>query len=144
LLIGLAIQVISLVAVGVMFQTNSSGPALLAAILAFISAFAMSIGPVSWIVCSEIFPTKVRGRAMSVATFTIWVGCYLVAQTFPMMKASPLIGPAGAFWIYAACCVAAFLFVLKMVPETKGRTLEEIELSWRHTARLGKKEMKRL
>jgi SP family arabinose:H+ symporter-like MFS transporter len=132
LLVGLAIQVASLVAVGVMFQTHGSGPALLVAILAFIAAFAMSIGPVSWIVCSEIFPTKVRGRAMSVATFTIWVCCYLVAQTFPMLKATPWIGPARTFWIYAACCVAAFFFVWRMVPETKGRTLEEIETSWRH------------
>jgi SP family arabinose:H+ symporter-like MFS transporter len=127
LLIGLIAQVIALVAVGWMFQANVGGILLLIAILAFIGAFAMALGPIPWILCSEIFPTRVRGRAMSVATFTIWTSCYIVAQTFPMLNDSPVIGPARTFWIYAACSFAALVFVWKMVPETKGRSLEEIE-----------------
>mgnify|MGYP000409391027 CR=1 FL=1 len=69
--------------------------ALLLAILAFIGAFAMALGPIPWILCSEIFPTRVRGRAMSVATFVIWTACYVVAQTFPILNDNPAIGPAN-------------------------------------------------
>lgn len=130
LLIGLAIQVLALGTVGAMFRGGASGMPLLVAILAFIAAFAMALGPIPWILCSEIFPTKVRGRAMSVATFTIWSSCYVVAQTFPVLNDSPQVGPALTFWIYAACSLLGFFFVLARVPETKGRSLEEIERSW--------------
>lgn len=127
LLIGLVCQVIALGAVGWMFKANTGGIPLLVAILAFIGAFAVALGPIPWILCSEIFPTRVRGRAMSVATFTIWTSCYIVAQTFPMLNDSPAVGPACTFWIYAACSLVALVFVFFMVPETKGRSLEEIE-----------------
>ena len=130
LLTGLALQVVALVFVGWMFWTAAGGVLLLVAILGFIAAFAMALGPIPWIVCSEIFPTKVRGRAMSVATFVIWTACYLVAQTFPMLNDNPAVGPAKTFWIYAGCSLAGLLFVLMKMPETKGRTLEEIEASW--------------
>ncbi|MBI5688324.1 MAG: sugar porter family MFS transporter [Verrucomicrobia bacterium] len=130
LLIGLAVQVAALATVGAMFHAGYNGLPLLLAILAFIGAFAMAMGPISWILCSEIFPTKVRGRAMSVATFVIWTSCYIVAQTFPMLNDNPAIGPAMTFWVYGACSLASLVFVAAMVPETKGRTLEEIEASW--------------
>ncbi len=147
LLIGLAVQVGALGAVGWMFHAGAGGVPLLAAILVFIGAFAMALGPIPWILCSEIFPTKVRGRAMSLATFAIWSACYIVAQTCPMMLklkselppattfldrlASFLaIGPSMTFWVYAACSLLGLLFVWSMVPETKGRSLEEIEASW--------------
>ncbi|RME90271.1 MAG: MFS transporter [Verrucomicrobia bacterium] len=131
LLAGLTIQVLALGAVGLMFAQDGGGLALLIAILAFIAAFAMALGPVSWVVCSEIFPTRVRGRAMSVATFTIWSACYLVAQTFPVLRDSAWVGPARTFWLYAVFSVAAWVFVWRMLPETKGRSLEEIEMAWR-------------
>ncbi|MBI5380349.1 MAG: sugar porter family MFS transporter [Opitutae bacterium] len=130
LLIGLGIQVLALAAVGGMFLAGVKGLLLLVAILGFIAAFAMALGPIPWILCSEIFPTKVRGRAMSLATFTIWTSCYVVAQTFPMLNDNPAIGPAKTFFVYAACSLAGFIFVLTKVPETKGRSLEEIERSW--------------
>jgi SP family arabinose:H+ symporter-like MFS transporter len=130
LLIGLAVQVAALGAVGWMFHTGARGMGLLVAVISFTAAFAMAMGPISWILCSEIFPTKVRGRAMSVATFTIWTSCYIVAQTFPMLNDNPAIGPAKTFGVYAICSLASFIFVLAMVPETKGRSLEEIESSW--------------
>ena len=130
LLVGLFAQVIALGAVGWMFKANVAGIPLLIAILAFIGAFAMALGPIPWILCSEIFPARVRGRAMSVATFTIWTSCYIVAQTFPMLNDSKAVGPALTFWIYAACSLAALIFVLVMVPETKGRSLEEIEANF--------------
>jgi SP family arabinose:H+ symporter-like MFS transporter len=131
LLVGLAVQVAALGTVGAMFRADQGGLPLLLAILTFIGAFAMALGPISWILCSEIFPTKVRGRAMSVATFTIWTSCYIVAQTFPVLNDNPAIGPAITFWVYGACSLAALVFVLALVPETKGRSLEEIEASWR-------------
>jgi MFS transporter, SP family, arabinose:H+ symporter len=131
LLIGTAVQTLALGLVGWMFHTGSTGTALLACIVAFIAAFAMAMGPISWIICSEIFPNKIRGRAMSVATFTIWSCCYLVAQTFPMLNDNPAIGPARTFWIYGVVSLVSFLFTMGVVTETKGRTLEEIEANWR-------------
>ena len=131
LLVGLALQVIFLGAVGWMFHNGIQGMGLLLAIVGFIAAFAMALGPIPWIFCSEVFPTKIRGRAMSIAVFTIWSSCYVVAQTFPMLNDSPAFGPAATFWVYAACSLFGLVFVWAMVPETKGRTLEEIESSWR-------------
>lgn len=131
LLTGLAVQVVALGAVGWMFHVGAGGTPLLLAILAFIGAFAMALGPIPWILASEIFPTRVRGRAMSIATFTIWSSCYVVAQTFPMLNDHPSVGPARTFWIYGAFSLAGWVFVRRMVPETKGKTLEEIEQGWR-------------
>jgi SP family arabinose:H+ symporter-like MFS transporter len=131
LLIGTAVQVAALGLVGWMFRAQLNGLPLLLCIIAFIAAFAMALGPITWIFSSEIFPNKVRGRAMSIATFVIWSSCYVVAQTFPMLNDSKTIGPVLTFWIYAGVSLLTFAFVLFVVPETKGRTLEEIELSWR-------------
>ena len=128
LLIGLTAQVIALGCAGWMFHTNASGLGLLAAIVVFIAAFAMALGPVPWILCSEIFPMRIRGRAMSLATFAIWVSCNIVTLTFPKLNNSPHVGPALTFWIYGLCSTLALIFVFRMVPETKGRTLEEIEM----------------
>ncbi len=130
LLIGLAIQVVALGTVGWMFHAAWSGWPVLLAILTYISAFAMALGPIPWIICSEIFPTRVRGRAMSIATFAIWTSCYIVAQTFPMLNDNPAIGPAKTFWVYATFSLIGLVFVSLVVPETKGRSLEEIEASW--------------
>ena len=130
LLIGTAVQTLSLGCVGWMFHTQQGGLPLLLCIVGFIGAFAMAMGPIGWLFCAEVFPNKVRGRAMSVAALTVWVSCYIVAQTFPMLNDSPAVGPAITFWIYAVVSLLSFLFVLAMVPETKGRTLEEIGASW--------------
>jgi SP family arabinose:H+ symporter-like MFS transporter len=129
LLLGNAVQVGALLAVGFIFGANPRSPALLWFVLLYISAFAIAAGPLTWLVCSEIFPAKLRGRAMSLSAFFVWVACLIVAQTFPLLL--KLIGPARTFWIYAACSALTFLFVLFRLPETKGRTLEEIEMSWR-------------
>lgn len=130
LLIGTAVQVVALALVGWMFHTGQSGLPLLLCVIGFIAAFAMALGPVGWLFCSEIFPNKLRGRAMSLAALTVWVSCYIVAQTFPMLNDSPAIGPAKIFWAYAAVSLFAFIFVLVLIPETKGRTLEQIEKMW--------------
>ncbi len=131
LLVGTAVQVLALGAVGLLFKMQYHGPALLACVMIFTGAFAMAMGPIPWIICSEIFPNKIRGRAMSVATFTIWTSCYIVAQTFPMLNDSPSFGPVPTFWTYGAVSLLTFIYVLFAIPETKGRTLEQIEAGWK-------------
>jgi sugar porter (SP) family MFS transporter len=96
--------------------------------LAYVASFAIAMGPVVWVVLAEIFPTRIRGRAMSVATVALWVACYLVSQTVPWMFER--LGQAGTFLIYALMCLVSLVFVAAYVPETKGKTLEEIERSW--------------
>ena len=85
----------------------------------------MSLAPVTWVVISEIFPNRIRGAAMSVAVTALWIACFILTYTFPILNAS--LGSAGTFWLYAAICVAGFVFILRRLPETKGKTLEEIE-----------------
>jgi sugar porter (SP) family MFS transporter len=128
LLLGNAIQVLALTTVGLVYFRNPHSPALLWFVILYTAAFAMAMGPLPWIICSEIFPAKLRGRAMSISTFSIWAACLAVAQTFPYLLAR--IGPSRTFWIYACCSAATLLFVWFRMPETKGRTLEEIEASW--------------
>jgi MFS transporter, SP family, arabinose:H+ symporter len=107
---------------------GTMGLPLLLGVLAYVGSFAFSMGVVGWVLVSEIYPTRTRGRAMSVATGGVWGACYLVSQTFPMLR--DRAGLAVTFWTYGALCVVAVLFVLAFVPETKGRPLEEIEKSW--------------
>lgn len=127
---GTAGIVVSLVWTGLMFHFNATtGWLVLAPILMFIACFAFSLGPLPWIIISEIFPTRIRGRAMSVGTFTIWVGCLAVAQTFPALLER--LGPSPTFWLYAVLVFPAIPVTLMLLPETKGRTLEEIEEAWR-------------
>jgi MFS family permease len=128
LLIGTALQVVMLGITGWMFNHGSSGPALLLPILGFCASFAMAMGPLPWVVISEIFPGNIRGRAASVGIGTVWVSCYLVALTFPGLMAK--IGLGNTFFAYAACSFLSFFFVLFLIPETKGRTIEEIAASW--------------
>jgi SP family arabinose:H+ symporter-like MFS transporter len=130
LIAGTLVQFVSLGMVGLMFYLGQNGLPVLLSILLFVAAFAVAMGPIPWIVNSEIFPTKLRGRAMSVAIFALWLADWIVTQTFPTLRESA--GPAATFWVYAVCSLLSTLFVLALVPETKGRTLEEIEASWRH------------
>lgn len=113
------------------FLESFISPLVFIAVLGYIASFAMSLGPVVWVYNSEIFPTRIRGRAMSIATFVLWVASFTVSQTFPMLVDS--IGSAWTFVVYAVACFATFLFVLFFLPETKGRTLEEIEQWWQKT-----------
>jgi SP family arabinose:H+ symporter-like MFS transporter len=134
LLVGTAVQTIALALVGWMLHTQQHGIGLLLCVVAFIAAFAMAMGPIGWLFASEIFPNQVRGRAMSVAALVVWVSCYAVAQTFPLLNDSPAVGPAMTFWLYAGVSLLTFVFVLAAIPETKGRTLEEIQRMWTRPA----------
>lgn len=104
-------------------------------ILIYTACFALSVGPVTWVILSEIFPTKIRGRAMAIATVCLWVANFVVSQTFPMMDENEWLlarfNHGFPFFIYAAFCVVLVVFVIVAVPETKGRSLEEIEGMWK-------------
>ncbi|MBN1395668.1 MAG: sugar porter family MFS transporter [Pirellulales bacterium] len=125
LIAGAAVKAAALTAVAVGFATSAQGWWVLLAVLVYVGAFSASLGPVVWVVMSEIFPTKIRGRAMSIATLALWIACYLLSQTFPMLAKA--ITPGGIFGCYAVMCVLCVAFVAKTLPETKGKSLEEIE-----------------
>ncbi|MBK8566777.1 MAG: sugar porter family MFS transporter [Saprospiraceae bacterium] len=128
LLWGGAGMCLSLGMVGLAFHNGWTGYGLLIFILLYIACFAASYGPVTWVVISEIFPIKMRGVAMSVATFALWVAVYVVTQMFPILLESA--GPAATFWVFCGMSLLAFFFVWSQVPETKEKTLEEIERTW--------------
>jgi SP family arabinose:H+ symporter-like MFS transporter len=130
LLIGAVGMGLSLLMIGLAFQFGwTEGYFLLAFILCYMSSFAASFGPVTWVVMSEIFPTKMRGVAMSVATMILWIAVYFVTQFFPILLDS--FGAAKTFWFFGFFTLFAFLFVYYKVPETKGKTLEQIEHEWK-------------
>jgi MFS transporter, SP family, arabinose:H+ symporter len=101
---------------------------LLIFILGFIASFASSLGPIPWVIISEIFPTKTRGIAMSIAILMLWVGVVLITQLTPVLLKEA--GGAVTFWIFGGNAILLWLFTYKMIPETKGKTLEEIEKYW--------------
>ncbi len=127
---GVAVQTFALVMVGILYRTHANPLLLLVLVVIYLVGFASSTGIVTWVIISEIFPTKLRGVAMGIAVLALWGADYVVSQTFPMLKEG--IGPSNTFLCYAACCLAGLIFTILMVPETKGRTLEEIEASWVH------------
>lgn len=130
---------LSLLAMGIMAQnipdpTAVSGWMLLF-IIVYVVCFGLSVGPVTWVILSEIFPTAIRGRALGLATFFLWIADYAVTQTFPMMDAKDSwfvqrFNHAFPFYIYAVFCLALIVVLWWLVPETKGRSLEEIERGW--------------
>jgi len=136
MLIGSAGMGISLFAMGMAGWFQMKGAWLLIFVLGYIACFALSVGPVVWVILSEIFPTKIRGRAMGIATVCLWLANTVVSQTFPMMDQNPYLiktfHHGFPFFIYGSMCVVLILFVWKYVPETKGKTLEEIETMWQN------------
>ena len=120
--IGLAIIYLIL---GTCYQVGASGIFMLLLIVAAIACYAMSLAPIVWVVLSEIFPVRIRGIAMALSTFFLWVASFLLTYTFPILNEA--IGAAGIFWIYGGICLAGFLFIWKQLPETKEKTLEELE-----------------
>jgi MFS family permease len=110
---------------GLAFHFGLKGLPVLILTLCTLGCFAMSLGPVTWVLISEIFPNRVRGLAVSVSVSALWIACFVLTFTFPVLNSD--LGPAGTFWVYAGICFGGFLFVLLRVPETKGKTLEEIE-----------------
>ena len=117
-------------ALGAAFLLHPPPAALVLGIMLLcVASFAIGMGPGVWVMLSEIFPTRIRGRAMSLATVALWVACTVLTMTF--LTLTQYLSPTGAFWIYSSMCVVTFVIVWRVAPETKGRTLEEIERLWR-------------
>jgi MFS transporter, SP family, xylose:H+ symportor len=116
--------------IGVAYRMHATGLPLLIFTLCTIGCYAMSLAPITWVLISEIYPNRVRGLAVSVTVSALWIASFVLTFTFPIINR--LAGPSATFWLYGLVCVTGFFFILKLVPETKGRSLEEIEQDFRH------------
>jgi MFS family permease len=116
-------------ALGLTYFFHIRGLLVLVLTLGTIGCFASTLGPVTWVLIAEIFPNRVRGLAVSVAVSALWIACFLLTYTFPLLNSA--LGSGGTFCLYGGICLAGFVFILMRVPETKGRTLEQIEAAMR-------------
>jgi len=130
LLIGVIGAFISLSGVGILFAAGSK--LILIPLLFYVASFAFSYGPMVWVLISEIFPTRIRGLAVSIGSFSLMVTGFFITLTNPVLLNQIL--PSGTFFLYAGLTIPAIWFIWRFVPETKGKTLEEIEKSWRKKA----------
>ena len=128
ILAGTAVQCISFVLVGWLYHIHGSGLAVLVFVMSFVAGHAFGNGVACWVIISEIYPTKVRGRGMSIATTALWLVGYLGNQLFPMMQRS--LGSGGTFWCFSGGALLTIILVALLIPETKGRSLEEITRFW--------------
>jgi len=134
LFVGIGGAVLSLLTIGLLFASGVTyGPWILIFILIFIACFAFSFGPVCWVVIGEIFPNAIRGKAMALATLSLWIGNFIVGQLTPVLLEG--LGSSWTFWIFALCCSPALWITWKLIPETKGRSLENIEHYWKEKHR---------
>ncbi len=111
--------------IGSLYYFHFHGLPLLVLVVTAIACYAMSLAPVTWVIISEIFPNRVRAIAMSVATFALWSACFILTYTFPIINNS--LNSFGTFWLYGLICILGFVFIYKKLPETKGKSLEQIE-----------------
>jgi SP family arabinose:H+ symporter-like MFS transporter len=128
ILAGTLLQFISFSMVGWFYHIHAGGLGVLIFVMTFVSGHAFGNGAVCWVIISEIYPNKIRGRAMSIATMTLWIVGYLGNQLFPVMQKH--FDSDGTFWFYGTAALLNFICVLLLVPETKGRTLEQITKLW--------------
>jgi SP family sugar porter-like MFS transporter len=110
---------------GTCYFMGITGTMMVVLVVAAISVYAMTLGPVTWTLLAEIFPNRVRGIAMATCTFALWVGCCTLTFSFPSMNAA--LGSSGSFCIYSAICLCAYIYLFRNCPETKGKSLEELE-----------------
>jgi MFS family permease len=129
MLLGCAGLAVVYVLLGACYVAGWQGWPLLLLVVMAIACYAMTLAPVTWVALSEIFPNEARGACMAVATTALWTACFLLTYTFPLINKGMGTGPT--FWLYAAICALGFVFVLKRLPETRGKSLEEIEDAWR-------------
>jgi MFS transporter, SP family, arabinose:H+ symporter len=128
ILAGTSLQFVSLALVGWFYHVHGSSLAVLIFVMSFVAGHAFGNGVACWVIISEIYPTKVRGRGMSIATTALWLVGYLGNQTFPTLQKR--LGSDGTFWLFSAGALLTIVLVGWLVPETKGRSLEEITRSW--------------
>jgi sugar porter (SP) family MFS transporter len=129
MLMGCAGLAVLYVGIGSAYYLHVHGFVMLLLIAGAIACYALTLAPVTWVLLSEIFPNRIRSAGMSIATVFLWTACFALTYTFPTLNRQ--LGSAKIFWLYAFICVAGFAMVAKWVPETKGRTLEAIEASWK-------------
>ncbi|MGD0730662.1 MAG: sugar porter family MFS transporter [Terracidiphilus sp.] len=129
LLIGVSGLVVVYTVLGAFYRLHMQGTPMLALVLAAIACYTMSLAPVVWVVIAEIFPNRIRSSAMSIAVSALWTACFVLTYTFPLLNAA--LGAAGTFWTYGAICLGGLLLIYFRLPETKGKTLEEIEIHLR-------------
>jgi len=110
---------------GLAYASGLGGIVVLALTLGAIACYAMSLGPVTWVLIAEIFPNSMRGPAVSIAVSALWIACFILTFTFPIL--TQRLETAGTFWLYAGICLAGLIFIRLRAPETKGKTLEQIE-----------------
>ncbi|HEX3660492.1 MAG TPA: D-xylose transporter XylE [Acidobacteriaceae bacterium] len=138
---GALVMAASMISLGMELWLGGKGLAALICMMIYTAGFAMSWGPVTWVLLSEIFPNQIRGKAMAIAVAAQWVANYLVSWTFPILNNNPFLvkhfNHGFAYWIYGGMSVLAALFVWSRVPETKGRTLEQMEAIWHRLSRSG-------
>jgi sugar porter (SP) family MFS transporter len=125
MLIGCAGIGFSHILIGVAYVLHLKGLSVLIFTLCSLGCYGMSLAPITWVLISEIFPNRIRGAAISVAVSALWIACFILTYTFPILNGA--LGTAKTFWVYAAICFAGFFFVFFKVPETKGKSLEAIE-----------------
>jgi sugar porter (SP) family MFS transporter len=125
LLIGCAGIGLFHILIGLAYLLHWTGPVVITFVLLAIASYAMSLAPITWVMISELFPNRIRGAAVAVAVSALWIACFLLTYTFPFLNAA--LGVSGTFWLYAAICIAGFVFIWFRVPETKGKSLELIE-----------------
>jgi len=125
--IGLAVIYFML---GSSYYFELKGLAILVLVMVAIATYAMTLAPITWVVLSEIFPNSIRGTAMAISTTSLWIACFVLTYTFPILN--KLLNASGTFWLYGFICFFGFLFILKKLPETKGISLEEIENKLTH------------
>ena len=135
MIIGALVMAVSMMILGTTFYTHSVGIGSLVCMLVYTAGFAMSWGPVCWVLLAEIFPNTIRSTVMSIAVAGQWIANFLVSWTFPMLDKNQYLtdtfNHGMAYWVYGVMGVLAALFIWKFVPETKGRTLEQMEQYWK-------------
>ncbi len=138
-IIGAMVMSVSMISLGMEFWLGGKGVAALICMLVYTAGFAVSWGPVTWVLLSEIFPNQIRGKAMAVAVAAQWIANYLVSWTFPILDSNPWLvkhfDHGFAYWIYGVMSIFAALFVWRIVPETKGRSLEQMQAMWQPAGR---------
>ena len=125
LLIGISGLVLIYTILGTCYYLHQHGLPMLILVLAAIACYAMSLAPVTWVIIAEIFPNRIRGAAVSIAVTALWIACFLLTYTFPSLNAA--LSTAGVFWIYAGICLAGGIYLFFRLPETRNRSLEELE-----------------
>ena len=129
MLTGLVGLTLIYIVLGALYRLHFHGVPMLVLVLAAIACYAVSLAPVTWVVISEIFPNRIRASAVSASVTALWIACFILTYTFPLLNAS--ISTAGVFFLYAAICLAGLVFLYGRLPETRNRSLEEIETSLR-------------